>query len=83
MDPETRTELDKLFEQSNAITVDPRALERTFTIPKRKRAIVREFRDAHEKGFMGQGQHAPLADVEQDHCVRGDEAARRDTGGIA
>ena len=34
-------------------TVDPRALERTFTIPERTRAIVREFRDAHEKGFMG------------------------------
>jgi len=33
--------------------VDPRALERTFTIPERNRAIVREFRDAHEKGFMG------------------------------
>ncbi len=33
--------------------MDPRALERTFTIPERNRPIVREFRDAHEKGFMG------------------------------
>ena len=33
--------------------MDPRALERTFTVPERNRAIVREFRDAHEKGFMG------------------------------
>ena len=53
MDPVARTGLEKLFEQSDSITVDPRALERTFTIPERNRAIVREFRDAHEKGFMG------------------------------
>ena len=53
MDPAPRAELEKLFEQSDPITVDPRALERRFTIPERNRAIVREFRDAHEKGFMG------------------------------
>ena len=53
MDPAARAELEKLFEQSDPITVDPRALERRFTIPERNRAIVREFRDAHEKGFMG------------------------------
>ena len=53
MDPPARAELEKLFEQSDPITVDPRALERKFTIPERNRAIVREFRDAHEKGFMG------------------------------
>ena len=32
MDPAARAELEKLFEQSDPITVDPRALERTFTI---------------------------------------------------
>ncbi len=53
MDPPVRTELEKLFEQADPITVDPQALERRFTIPERNRAIVREFRDAHEKGFMG------------------------------
>ena len=53
MDPAVRVEFEKLFEQSDPIIVDPRALERTFTIPERNRAIVREFRDAHEKGFMG------------------------------
>ena len=53
MDPAARAELEKLFDQSDPITVDPQALERTFTIPERNRAIVREFRDAHEKGFMG------------------------------
>ena len=53
MDPATRSELETLFAASDPITVDPRALERAFTIPKRNRAIVREFRDAHEKGFMG------------------------------
>ena len=53
MDPATRAELEKLFASSDPITVDPRTLERTFTIPERNRAIVREFRDAHEKGFIG------------------------------
>ena len=53
MDPAPRAELERLFEQSDPITVDPRGLERTFTVPERNRAIVREFRDAHEKGFMG------------------------------
>ena len=53
MDEQTRAELEELFAVSDAITVDPRALERKFTIPERNRALVREFRDAHEKGFMG------------------------------
>ena len=53
MDRRTRDEFEKLFDSSDTITVDPRALERQFTIPERNRAIVREFRDAHEKGFMG------------------------------
>ncbi len=53
MDQRTRGEFEELFDSSDTITVDPRALERQFTIPERNRAIVREFRDAHEKGFMG------------------------------
>ena len=53
MDPAARLELETLFDQSDPLTVDPRALERRFTIPERNRAVVREFRDAHEKGFMG------------------------------
>ncbi len=53
MDERTRTEFEALFASSDRITVDPRALERKFTIPERNRALVREFRDAHEKGFMG------------------------------
>ena len=53
MDTAARLELETLFDQSDPLTVDPRALERRFTIPERNRAIVREFRDAHEKGFMG------------------------------
>ena len=53
MDERTRAEFEELFAVSDTITVDPRALERKFTIPERNRAIVREFRDAHEKGFMG------------------------------
>ena len=53
MDEQTRTEFEELFKISDQIRVDPRALERKFTIPERNRAMVREFRDAHEKGFMG------------------------------
>ncbi len=53
MDKQTRTEFEELFSSSDKILVDPRALERKFTIPERNRAMVREFRDAHEKGFMG------------------------------
>ena len=53
MDTQTREDFEELFAESDSITVDPRALERKFTIPERNRAIVREFRDAHEKGFMG------------------------------
>ena len=53
MDAAARAELEKLFDRSDPITADPRALERTFTVPERNRAIVRKFRDAHEKGFMG------------------------------
>ena len=53
MDKPTREEFEELFSESDTITMDPRALERKFTIPERNRAMVREFRDAHEKGFMG------------------------------
>ena len=53
MDRQTREEFEELFSESDTITVDPRVLERKFTIPERNRAMVREFRDAHEKGFMG------------------------------
>ena len=53
MDKGTQAEFEEFFESSDTITVDPRALERKFTIPERNRAMVREFRDAHEKGFMG------------------------------
>ena len=53
MDEATKAEFEELFKESDRITVDPRALERKFTIPERNRAMVREFRDCFEKGFMG------------------------------
>ena len=61
MDATTRSEFEKLFATMDSISVDPRALERRFTIPERNRAIVREFRDAFEKGFMGKSgiRHIP------------------------
>ena len=53
MDEATRAEFEALFCASDTVTVDPRALERNFTIPERNRAIVREFRNVLENGFTG------------------------------
>ena len=53
MDEATRTEFEALFGQADSIVVDPRALERKFTVPERNRAIVREFRDVLDDGFTG------------------------------
>ena len=53
MDEATRAEFEELFGASDTIAVDPRALERKFTIPERNRAIVREFRNVMENGFTG------------------------------
>ena len=53
MDEETKAEFEDLFDGSETITVDPRALERKFTIPERNRAIVREVREVLENGFKG------------------------------
>lgn len=52
MDAETRAELEKLFGDKNTITVDPSALERRFTIPERNRAIVREYRQVLDQGYI-------------------------------
>lgn len=52
MDAESRAEFDKLFEGRDSIVVDPSALERRFTIPERNRAIVREFRQVLDAGFV-------------------------------
>ena len=53
MDEETRAEFEHLFGGSDAIIVDPQALERKFTLPERNRAIVREFRNVLDHGFTG------------------------------
>ena len=53
MDEATRAELEELFGAAGRIVVDPRALERKFTIPERNRAIVREFREVLDSGFTG------------------------------
>jgi len=52
MDVETRTELEKLFGDKDSITVDPSALERRFTVPERNRAIVREYRQVLDQGYI-------------------------------
>lgn len=62
MDADTKLEFENLFATDNEIIVDPSSLERKFTIPERNRAIVREFKEVLDKGFVGKdGQkRAPL-----------------------
>lgn len=52
MEPETRAEIEAVFGEKDTIIVDPSALERRFTIPERNRAIVREFRQVLDKGYI-------------------------------
>lgn len=52
MDGATRAEFTELFKNTDTITVDPNALERRFTIPERNRAMVREFRQVLENGYL-------------------------------
>lgn len=48
----TREELETLFDGTNKITIDPAALERKVTIPERNRAMVREFRQVMDHGYV-------------------------------
>jgi type I restriction enzyme R subunit len=52
LSPKEYAELDALFAGKDKIIVDPNALERRFTIPERNRAIVREFKEVMEQGFV-------------------------------
>ena len=52
MDEKTRQEFEALFKESNSIMVDPNALERRFTIPERNRALVREYRQVMDNGYL-------------------------------
>ena len=54
LDEPTRIELDRLFGEQDPMLVDPTALERRFTIPERNRAMVREFRDVLDRGYVAQ-----------------------------
>ncbi|MDY6948895.1 MAG: DEAD/DEAH box helicase family protein [Pseudomonadota bacterium] len=54
MDGTAKAELENLFGNDKSIVIDPAALERRFTIPERNRAIVREFRDVLERGYVDQ-----------------------------
>ncbi|MDA9529891.1 DEAD/DEAH box helicase family protein [Bradyrhizobium sp. CCBAU 25338] len=53
MDEATRAEMERLFADHDPLVVDPTALERKFTIPERNRAMVREFREVLEHGYVG------------------------------
>ncbi len=52
MDAGTRAELERMFGEKDTLTVDPSALERRFTIPERNRAIVREYRQVLDHGYV-------------------------------
>lgn len=52
MDAETAAELEQVFAGKESVMVDPSALERRFTIPERNRAIVREFKQVLDKGYV-------------------------------
>lgn len=52
MDAASRSELEQVFGDNAEITVDPSALERKFTIPERNRAIVREYAQVLDAGFV-------------------------------
>ncbi len=52
MDAGTRSEFEQLFKDTDRIVIDPGALERRFTIPERNRAMVREFRQVLENGYL-------------------------------
>jgi type I restriction enzyme R subunit len=52
MDAKTKQEFEMIFKDSDTINVDPNALERRFTIPERNRALVREFRQVMDSGYI-------------------------------
>ena len=81
MDRQTREEFGDLFDSSDTITVDPRALERKFTIPERNPRDGAGVPRRPREGLHGPGRRQALARVGQDHRVRGDPAPRRDAGG--
>ncbi len=55
-------ELEAAFDGQDKILVDPKSLERKYTIPERNRAMVREFRQVMEQGYADQhgNQRKPL-----------------------
>jgi len=55
MDARTRQEFEVLFKESDSVMIDPNALERRFTIPERNRALVREYRQVMDNGYMDKG----------------------------
>ncbi len=52
MGAKTKQEFELLFKESDTVVIDPNALERRFTIPERNRALVREFRQVMDNGYI-------------------------------
>ena len=82
MDRKARAEIQYLFARQDTIAADPKALERTNTIPKRNRAIAREFRDAHEKGFTGRDGVQPSPAWGKTIVLAATPATCGDAGGV-
>ena len=80
MDAETRAEFEEALREGDSIIVDPSGLERRFTIPERNRAMVREFRDVLDNGYIDTKGIQRKAAWRQDHCVRRHQTPCRDPG---
>jgi type I restriction enzyme R subunit len=52
MSADAKEEFEQLFADKVSVIIDPSALERRFTIPERNRAIVREFRQVLDHGYV-------------------------------
>jgi type I restriction enzyme R subunit len=52
MTEEVRSEFEQVFGERETLIIDPSALERRFTIPERNRAIVREFAEVLDHGYI-------------------------------
>jgi len=53
MDDENRRRLEDAFAEKDEITLEPRMLERVYTVPQRNEKIAQDFHEVFEQGFTG------------------------------
>ena len=56
---EEREKLEEIFSDEDAITIQPSALERRFTVPQRNKEIVKDFRCTIDEGVADKAPHVP------------------------